>query len=168
MGEQRVSKLSDRKQMQKFVRALLNDVQALEHMLENDMFDTGISRIGAEQEMVLVDQKDFRAAPQAMEALDLMKDCPWVETEIAKFNLETNLEPRELKGTCFSDLEEENRTKLQEIEKRIQPLGLNVVLTGILPTLVKSDLDIDNLTPKKRYHALVDAINEHLLIANTY
>lgn len=163
MGEQRVSKLSDRKQMQKFVRALLNDVQALEHMLENDMFDTGISRIGAEQEMVLVDQKDFRAAPQAMEALELMKDCPWVETEIAKFNLETNLEPRELKGTCFSDLEEENRSKLQEIEKRIQPLGLNVVLTGILPTLVKSDLDIDNLTPKKRYHALVDAINEQLV-----
>lgn len=163
MGEQRVSKLTDQKQMQKFVQALLNDVQALEHMLDNDMFDTGVSRIGAEQEMVLVDQKDFRAAPLAMEALALMEDCPWVETEIAKFNLETNLDPRELKGSCFSDLEAENRSKLQEIEKRIQPLGLNVVLTGILPTLVKSDLDMENLTPKKRYHALVEAINEQLV-----
>lgn len=162
MGEQRVSKLTDKKQMDKFVAALLKDVQALEYMLENDMFDKGITRIGAEQEMVLVDKKDFRAAPMAMEALELLKDCEWCETEIAKFNLETNLDPRVLEGSCFSDLEKENREKLVEIEKRIQQLGLNIVLTGILPTFVKSDLDIENLTPKKRYKALVEAINEQL------
>ena len=163
MGEQRVSKLNDPKQMEKFVTGLLRDVQALEHMLENDMFDKGITRIGAEQEMVLVDQKDYRAAPMAMEALELLSDCEWAETEIAKFNLETNLDPRVLETDCFSKLEEENRTKLKEIEKRIQPLGLNLVLTGILPTLVKTDLAIENLTPKKRYKALVDAINEQLV-----
>ncbi len=162
MGEQRVSKLTDKKQMDKFVASLLKDVQALEYMLENDMFDKGITRIGAEQEMVLVDSKDYRAAPKAMEALDLLKDCEWCETEIAKFNLETNLQPRVLEGSCFSDLENENREKLVEIEKRIQDLGLNIVLTGILPTFVKSDLDIENLTPKKRYKALVEAINEQL------
>lgn len=162
MGEQRVSKLTDKKQMDKFVSCLLKDVQALEHMLENDMFDKGITRIGAEQEMVLVDKKDYRAAPKAMEALELLKDCEWCETEIAKFNLETNLDPRVLEGSCFTDLENENRAKLLEIEKRIQELDLNIVLTGILPTFVKSDLDIENLTPKKRYKALVDAINEQL------
>ncbi len=162
MGEQRVSKLTDKKQMDKFVSALLKDVQALEYMLEKDMFDKGVTRIGAEQEMVLVDKKDFRAAPKAMEALELLKDCDWCETEIAKFNLETNLQPRVLEGSCFSDLEKENREKLVEIENRIQELGLNIVLTGILPTFVKSDLDIENLTPKKRYKALVEAINEQL------
>ena len=162
MGEQRVSKLSDKKQMEKFVSALLNDVQALEYMLENDMFDKGVTRIGAEQEMVLVDKKDFRAAPMAMEALALLEDCEWCETEIARFNLETNLDPRVLEGKCFSALEKENRDKLDEIQKRIQSLGLDIVLTGILPTLVKSDLAIENLTPKKRYKALVDAINEQL------
>jgi CBS domain-containing protein/gamma-glutamylcysteine synthetase len=162
MGEQRVSKLTDKKQMDKFVSALLKDVQALEYMLEKDMFDKGITRIGAEQEMVLVDKKDFRAAPMAMEALELLKEHEWCETEIAKFNLETNLDPRVLEGSCFSDLEKENREKLIIIEERIQELGLNIVLTGILPTFVKSDLDIENLTPKKRYKALVEAINEQL------
>ena len=163
MGEQRVSKLSDKKQMQAFVKTLLKDVQALEYLLENNMFETGITRIGAEQEMVLVDQQDFRVAPKAMEALELMKDCDWVETEIAKFNLETNLDPRELTGTCFSDLEHENRSKLEEIEKRIQKLGLNLLLTGICPTLVKSDLAMENLTPKKRYKALMESINDQLV-----
>lgn len=163
MGEQQVSKLSDKAQMHKFVHALLSDVQALEYMLENDIWDTEVTRIGAEQEMVLVDKKDFKAAPLAMEALDLMTDCPWVETEIAKFNLEINLDPRELKGSCFSDLENETRRKLLEIEKRIQPLGINIVLTGILPTLLKSDLEMENLTPKARYHALISSINEQLV-----
>lgn len=163
MGEQRVSKVSDKDEMQKFVKTLLRDVQSLEYMLENKMFEGGITRIGAEQEMILVDQNDFRAAPMAMEVLALMEDCDWVETEIAKFNLETNLDPRELTGKCFTLLEEENRNKLLEIEKRIQQLGLNLVLTGICPTLIKSDLDMSNLTPKKRYKALMESINDQLV-----
>ena len=37
-----------------------------------------------------------------MELLDQMRDeYSWVETELAKFNLEINLDPRELKGNCF-------------------------------------------------------------------
>ncbi|MCB0641447.1 MAG: CBS domain-containing protein, partial [Phaeodactylibacter sp.] len=35
-------------------------------------------------------------------------------------------------------------------------------LTGILPTLRKFDLEMHNLTPKKRYFALMEAINEQL------
>ena len=163
MGEQRVSKVGDKKAMQAFVKTLLKDVQALEYLLENKMFESGIARIGAEQEMVLVDQHDFRAAPMAMEVLEIMKEHDWVETEIAKFNLETNLDPRTLTGSCFSDLEDENRSKLLQIEKVAQGLGLNVLLTGICPTLVKSDLDLSNMTPKKRYKALMEAIAEQLV-----
>ena len=56
MGEQRVTKLQDTETMQRFVRALLADVQALGYMLENDWFDHSAVRIGAEQEMVMVRQ----------------------------------------------------------------------------------------------------------------
>jgi hypothetical protein len=31
-----------------FVRAILNDLQALEHMIDNDWFETDVMRIGAE------------------------------------------------------------------------------------------------------------------------
>ena len=167
MGEQRVSKVTDQKQMQKFVKALLKDVQALEYMLENDWFDKGITRMGAEQEMVIVQKDTFKPNCIAMEALDKMKHYEWVETELAKFNLETNLTPRELTKSCFSDLHEENATKLDKIQEVLDTLDTKIVLTGILPTLRKFDLDMDNLTPKKRYKALMEAINEQL-VTNAY
>lgn len=167
MGEQRVSKVTDQKQMQKFVKSLLKDVQALEYMLENDWFDKGITRMGAEQEMVIVQEDTFKPNCIAMEALDKMKDYDWVETELAKFNLETNLTPRELTDKCFSDLHEENATKLDKIQEVLDTMDTKIVLTGILPTLRKFDLDMDNLTPKKRYKALMEAINEQL-VGNAY
>ena len=163
MGEQRVSKVTDQKQMQKFVKALLKDVQALEYMLENDWFDKGITRMGAEQEMVIVQKDTFKPNCIAMEALDKMKHYEWVETELAKFNLETNLTPRELTKSCFSDLHEENANKLDKIQEVLDTLDTKIVLTGILPTLRKFDLEMDNLTPKKRYKALMEAINEQLV-----
>ena len=39
MGEQKVSLLQDEASMQRFVQHLLNDVQALQYMLENDWFE---------------------------------------------------------------------------------------------------------------------------------
>jgi len=163
MGEQRVSKVTDQKQMQKFVKSLLKDVQALEYMIDNDWFDTGITRIGAEQEMALVHKDTYKPNSVAMEVLDKMQDHDWVETELAKFNLETNLTPRELTKACFSQLHKESATKLDEIQKVLDTLDTNIVLTGILPTLRKFDLDMENLTPKKRYKALMEAINEQLI-----
>ena len=167
MGEQRVSALNDKKKMQKFVKALLADVQAMEYMLENDWFESGTIRIGAEQEMVMVEKQSQKPACVAMEALKKMKDYDWVETELAKFNLETNLTPREFMGSCFSELEQENSMKLEKIQEVLDTMDTDLVLTGILPTLKKRDLIMDNLTPKKRYYALMEAINQQL-IGNAY
>ncbi len=162
MGEQRVSLVQDEKSMQQFVKKLLRDVQALEHMLENDWFESDIVRIGAEQEMCLVHRKTYKPATIAMEALDHMKEYDWVETELARFNLETNLEPREFTGTCLSELEKENSGKLQQIAEKLDELKAKPILTGILPTLRKYDLEMHNLTPKKRYYALMEAIDAQL------
>ena len=167
MGEQRVSKVSDKKVMSKFVRALLRDVQALEHMLEHNWFEDDIVRIGAEQEMIMINNKSFKPATIAMEVLERMKEYSWVETEIAKFNLETNMEPRELTGDCFSAMDHENTQNLKTIQRYLDDMDTSLVLTGILPTLRKYHLDLENLTPKKRYRALIDAINEQLT-GNSY
>ncbi len=162
MGEQRVSLLQENKEMQQFVRSLLDDVKALEYMLEHDMFESGITRIGAEQEMCLVNADNYKPATNAMEALEKMKDYEWVETELAKFNLETNLTPHVFKGDCLSKLDEENSGKLEKIRVELAKLNTKLVLTGILPTLTKTDMTIDNLTPKPRYYALMDALSSHL------
>ncbi len=167
MGEQKVSILKDKNEMHRFMRHLLKDVQALKYMLENDWFEKGVTRIGAEQEMVLVDDKTYKPAPIAMEALAKMTEYPWVETELAKFNLETNLEPRVFEGKCLSEMEKENRNNLKKIEETLESLDANLLLTGILPTLRKFDLELHNLTPMKRYDALMKAITEQL-IGNSY
>lgn len=167
MGEQRVSIVKSQDQMQSFVKSLLDDVKALEYMINHDWFETDIVRIGAEQEMVLVDQKSFKPACINMQALEHMTEWPWVETELAKFNLEINLQPREFSGTALKEMEDETIGKLAKIESVVNKLGATIVLTGILPTLRKYDLDMNNLTPKQRYFALMEAINQQL-VGSTY
>jgi CBS domain-containing protein len=166
MGEQRVSLMKDQKQMQKFVKSLLDDVRSFEHMLENDWFENDITRIGAEQEMVMVHLNNYKPACVAMEALDKLKEYEWVGTELAKFNLETNLTPRTFTGSCFSDMHNENSERLNIIQAVLKEMGVSLVLTGILPTLRKYHLTMDYLTPKQRYYALMEAINQQLQGAN--
>lgn len=149
--------------MQQFVRSLLDDVQAFEYMLEHDWFESDIVRIGAEQEMCLVHNKTLKPATINMEVLEHLKDKPWCVTELAKFNLEINLNPREFSGDCLSQLEAENLMYLSEIQKVLDGFDASIILCGILPTLRKHDLEMHNLTPKDRYFALMAAIQKHLL-----
>jgi CBS domain-containing protein/gamma-glutamylcysteine synthetase len=165
MGEQKVS-VKDQKQMQKFVKSLLEDVRSFEYMLENNWFENDITRMGAEQEMVLVHLNNFKPASVAMEALEKMKQHEWVGTELAKFNLETNLDPRVLSTSCFSDLHAENSHKLNVIQQELNEMGVSLVLTGILPTLRKYHLNMDYLTPKPRYFALMKSMSDQLQGAN--
>ena len=146
-----------------FVRHLLDDVQAFEYMLENDWFESDITRIGAEQEMCLVHNKTLKPATINLEVLAKLTDAPWCVTELAKFNLETNLSPREFVGYCLSQMEAENSDYLAKIQKVLDEFDASVVLCGILPTLRKHDLDMKNLTPVDRYYALMAAIQKHLL-----
>ncbi len=167
MGEQKVTLASADTSMQRFIQNLLRDVQAFEYMLENDWFESDIVRIGAEQEMCIVDRSTLKPATINMEVLETMKDYPWVVTELARFNLETNLSPHEFVGNCLSKMEKENNDYLSKIKKKVKKWNADIILTGILPTLRKIDLEMHNLTPKPRYFALMEAINRQL-IGNAY
>ncbi len=167
MGEQRVIIATDQKVMQRFVKNLLRDVQALEYMLEQEWFEDDVVRIGAEQEMCLVDNKTYKPATIATDVLSKTKKWPWLESELAKFNLETNMIPRVFKETCLSDMEKEVSGYLTKLRKKLGDFDAQLILTGILPTLRKFDLDMENLTPKERYKALMEAINSQL-IGNSY
>ena len=57
---------TDRRQ---FTNALLRDLHALGGMLADGRIESGVRRIGAEQEMFLVD-RSWRPAPVALELLD--------------------------------------------------------------------------------------------------
>ena len=145
MGEHNVAQELDEQKEQMFMKALLDDLRALDYMLDNDLIESGVRRIGAEQEMFLVDE-NLRPAPVSVEVLQHAND-PRLTTEIARFNLEANLTPLGLSGNCFSQMESELDEVLARARKSANHFGADVLLAGILPTLRKSDLTLDNLTP---------------------
>ena len=141
-----------------FTKALLKDLQALEKMLKDGQIESGVRRFGCEQEMFLVGEA-CRPAPIAIEVLELLDDDCFT-TELARFNLEINVEPILLEGACFSALQTRIEELLGMVREAARGLGAEVVLTGILPTLSKSDLSLDNITPRPRYHELNDALTQ--------
>src|SRR5210317_1239058 len=105
MGELDVKSVINPKDLNQFTKRLLIDVKALEQMLERGYYDEGKPKIGAEQEICLIDEH-FKPDPQVMEILDKL-DQRFFTTELAKFNIEANLTPHYFEKDCFSLLEQE-------------------------------------------------------------
>ena len=152
MGEHQVEEHVDELKAQAFMKALLEDLRALAFMLEDGRVEHGVTRIGAEQEMFLVDRY-LRPAPVSLEVLQGANDSR-LTTEIARFNLEANLSPLTLENNCFSRMAEELSEVIALARKSAAANDADVLLAGILPTLQRSDLTLDNLTPIARYNEL--------------
>ena len=156
MGEHQVKGSTESSELQIFMRQLIREVRALEMMLEGDVFETDTRRIGAEQELFLVDAS-HRPSCSAMEVLEEIDD-PHFTTELAQFNLECNLDPVVLGETCLSQMHAQLDEMIEKARLAAARHGVHVLLTGILPTLEKSDLTMDNMAPIPRYFVLAEAM----------
>ena len=160
MGESRVKLADNQEEVQQFMKYVLKDLRALDRMLEEgDWFETDPIRIGAEQEMCLIDQQ-AKVWPHSMEILEKLQDENTFTTEFAKFNLEINMEPLEFRGDCLSKMEVNLQQNIDKVRTVSEELGGEVLLTGILPTIRKMDVDLKNMTPLQRYRALCQAITK--------
>ncbi len=155
MGDQQ-ARDGDGAEGRAFVRALLEDVRALEVMLEGGYFEAGVRRVGAEQEMFLVDARGY-PAPVGPEALARQGD-PRLTSELGRYNLEANLTPRALEGGCLRAMETELGEVLGAARAAAAGCGADVLLCGILPTLRPGDLTLDNMAPGPRYAAMNRAV----------
>ena len=156
MGEQNVKLNDDESTHQAFMKSLLTEVHALERMLDTGLIESGVRRIGAEQEMFLVD-KAHKPALKAMEILDIVDDERFTH-ELGLFNLEANLSPHRLGGDCLSQMEKEAQEIYSKARKTAERVGCDIALVGILPTLTKDNLGLESMVPTPRYYALNDAI----------
>jgi CBS domain-containing protein len=138
------------------VRWMLRDVRALEHLLENDLFEKSNPHIGAEQEFFLVDRA-WQPVGTALEMLKMIDD-PHFTTEVGAFNLEVNLDPQPFVGSCLTDMHHQLDTLLAVARQSAHRIGNEIVLTGILPTIRKSDLALSNMVQNPRYLALNQAL----------
>lgn len=162
MGESRVKLADSQEEVQRFMKYVLKDLRALDRMLnEGDWFETEPLRIGAEQELFLVDHQ-AKAWPRSMEILEKLEADQGgsYTTEFAQFNMEINMEPLVFGGDCLSRMEENLQRKIDRARSVTEELGGDIVLTGILPTIRKMDVDLKNMTPLQRYRALCQAIKK--------
>lgn len=157
MGDQQVKPLTSQAK-KNFLRHLLQDIRALEMMIEDGMIESCVNRIGAEQEYCLVGN-DFLPSMQAPEILDSISD-PHFTSELAKWNLEINLDPQDLQAGCFSRMQQQLESLVRLADQKAEAFGCQTVLTGILPTIRKSELDFSCMTPNPRYRALDGVLKE--------
>ncbi len=157
MGDQQINQLGSQEKKD-FLRHLLFDIEAMEAMIEQGMIEAGVTRIGAEQEFCLVG-KDLRPSMMGPEILTLI-DEPHFTSELARWNLEINLDPQDFKAGCFSNMHTQLDSLLALARKRSEELEQKVILTGILPTIRKSELDFKNMTPNPRYKVLDQSLKE--------
>ena len=152
------SAAADGKKRREFMSAILADLRALERMLKEGRFETGVRRIGAEQEMFLLDRA-WTPTKGVLPMLEKLKDGHYT-TELGQFQIEANADPQPFSGDGISRMEAQLNELVDKARKTATELGIHAVLMGILPTMRKSDLGIDNMTPSPRYMALNKAMNE--------
>jgi CBS domain-containing protein len=158
MGELNIDGTMTQENNSKFIENLLKDVKALEMMLEKNLIEDNITRIGSEQEFCLIDST-WRPAGNSEEILKDIND-PHFTTELAKFNLEINLDPIELKGSCFKKISNQLVSLMKKAKEVSAKHDTKVILTGILPTISENELEPDYMTARPRYLILNEKYRE--------
>jgi len=156
MGELSVTASRDAEEMRAFMKCVLKDMEALERMLKEGLIESDRRRIGAEQEVFLVDRA-LRPKCSAAPIMQQLDDAHYTH-ELALFNIEFNLDPFLFEDDCLRQLEYQANDLLKRLREAAQDHDTQIVLAGILPTLTQSDLSLEAMTPKPRYHALNEVL----------
>jgi len=156
MGEQNIEEYATETSRQAFMKSLLDEVRALEAMLAKGMVESGVSRIGAEQEMFLINAAR-KPALTALDVLDELDDERFTH-ELGLFNIEANLSVQEFNSDCLSRMEAEAQEVYAKARVAAKKCDSEIALVGILPTLTMNNLGLDSMVPIPRYHALNEAI----------
>jgi len=135
-----------------FTYHLLKDIETLDRMLKDDLFPKDKIRIGAEQELAIVDEK-MKPTCKSLEILDNI-DSELFVTELSQFNLEINLEPEVLEAGVFKKIHQKLKDHLNYLEEKSKGHKVSFPLAGILPTIERADFNIKNITPYQRYMVL--------------
>ena len=158
MGDHSVNNISSNEARSALIRHLLNDIEALEMMLERGLIEDDIILIGAEQEFCLVND-NWRPSKRYDEMLEMINDDHFT-TELARYNLEINIDPIKLQANCFSQYENTLHNYLNKAAEAGAKIDTRVILAGILPSISKNELQLDYMTPSARYYALNNMMKE--------
>ena len=150
---QAISQTSFTDEEDRLYRIRLDDcLTALERMLASPGFGAGARSLGAELELVIVDEQ-HRALPICSDVLKQAADDR-LTAEINRYNLEANLTPVLLEQDAFGKIEAEMVAVLDSLNRQVQVHNARIIPIGILPTLRPADLHTSMITPDDRYQTL--------------
>jgi gamma-glutamyl:cysteine ligase YbdK (ATP-grasp superfamily) len=156
MGQDLSSSRFTRQDFKLFERQLQQETEELQHWFNDGVFVTEGLTAGFEMEAWLIDS-DQRPAP-VNEAFFRRSRSPMIVPELAKFNIEFNVEPQPLSGAALAKLRDEiNRTTSLCYDIAAQ-MDIDVVMMGILPTLTETDLTLANMSQTERFRALNEQV----------
>ena len=166
MGHLNVKQLEKAEEKALYIKYLINDLKALDIMLNKNVIEKTPIRIGAEQEFCIVKENYF-PNDNCLELLEIINDNHFT-TEIGRYDLEINSDPLTLKDKCFTELYNQLNQLLLKAKKAGSEHGTKILLTGILPTLRIKHISKKYMTPKPRYQvlnkALTDSRSQHFNI----
>jgi len=156
MGEEIQSSHFRDEDFAEFHEHLAEETDLLEVWLESGAFSNEGGVGGYELEAWLVD-RDGHPAPANNAFLERLGN-PMVVPELATFNVELNADPLRLEGDVLSRMHESLTAAWQGYRRVAADLDMRLVTVGILPTVRKSDLTLEHMSPLKRYRALNEQI----------
>lgn len=159
MGQEIAGVSFTAKDFERFSDHLRDETSHLQELLSEAHLLHDTRYAGIELEAWLVD-KAMRPAPINDAFLKLLND-PLANAELAKFNIEFNTEPVPLTGDALSQLHRQLQNAWSNASQQAQRLESELMMAGILPTLLQDDLNIFNMSDMNRYRAL----NEQILAA---
>ena len=139
----------DRKRYRDKVRKGLD---VLARMLTESRFDFERPMAGLEIELNLVDM-DCQPAMRNAEVLAAIAD-PSFQTELGRFNIEINVAPGRLAEAGFADFEQSVRKSLNDADPRAKAIGTQLLIIGILPTLMPHHVTLESVSENPRYSML--------------
>jgi hypothetical protein len=145
----------DRQRYRAKVRRCLD---VFSRMLSEAKFEFDRPMTGLEIELNLVDA-DQNPAMLNAEVLNAIANEDF-QTELAQFNIEINVPPRELCDGYADALEADLRASLNDANDRAKTAGAHIVMIGILPTLGPEHLTRESLSANPRYALINEQIFE--------
>jgi hypothetical protein len=156
MGERLAVQAFSREDRQRYRAKVKSCLEIFKQMLAEDRFEVDRKLMGLELELNLCDSDG--CALMINDAVLARIESTDFQTELAQFNLEVNLAPRDLGDRVLRDVEEELRTSLNHANRKACELGAHIVMVGILPTLTNVHVTVENLSNNPRYALLNESI----------
>lgn len=159
MGEEIQYSRFNKSDYHQFSTQLKEETALLKSWFDEHKFSSADLMAGYELEAWLINKTGNPAAIN--EAFLKIANNNLLSPELAKFNVELNVDPEKLSAGVLSTFERKLDELWQQCSSTAKSLDSEILGIGILPTLEDDDLTLDNISLLNRYKALNEQVLSH-------